>query len=629
MSVKEENSDNEFYDACENLEKLSDDENFVSINPTENNQEEMTHETETKFVPLHQELNEKMNLTKENLKEEEEHKIPEIRQEDDPFFIDEDELKNEQLSEETKQERLNEALECKQSGNDLYKQNKFLEALEFYTKALRLCPLDFSKERSVFYSNRSLCFLKLQDNDRCIAECSKSLELDASFIKPLLRRAECYQLMDKLDESLVDYKKLAELEPKNSTYGSKIFELDEKIKERNEKMKEEMMGKLKDLGNMVLKPFGLSTENFQFVQDPGTGSYSVNFKKTLAKKKTMKLKDLIFLNCLILSLAYGSKVAALKPSEDYTFSLNVDDSDESQYKLYWKVLEKDEIQFEIHCRASGWIGFGLSPNGGMTGSDIAIGWVDSNGQAFLKDTHAIGKQAPIVDQLQNWNLIDASEKDGYTFLKIKRKLYTCDEENDFDIKLETQRLIFAWSDQDPNSETFDWSYHGPNRRIKSAVLLNFADETSDDETNSEITNSFEFRLDNHLIPAKDTYYLCQLFKLPALKTDLHLVSYEVLIEKESLSFVHHFDVYMCTSDDFEKVKNMSNIGFECGPGIDDESASQILKGICQARTMVFAWAVGGKRSISFPSNTGFRFTKSDKETVMVINYHFDNARIVS
>jgi hypothetical protein len=39
----------------------------------------------------------------------------------------------------------------------------------------------------------------------------------------------------------------------------------------------EMMGKLKQLGNGILKPFGMSTDSFNMIKDEKTGGYNLSF----------------------------------------------------------------------------------------------------------------------------------------------------------------------------------------------------------------------------------------------------------------------------------------------------------------------------------------------------------------
>ena len=63
------------------------------------------------------------------------------------------------------------------------------------------------------------------------------------------------------------------------------------------------------------------------------------------------------------------------PTENYPYSLQLDS--EGNVQLYWSYNDT-HITFELHSRASGYIGFGISPNGKMYPADMVIGWVKEN-----------------------------------------------------------------------------------------------------------------------------------------------------------------------------------------------------------------------------------------------------------
>lgn len=193
--------------------------------------------------------------------------------EDEAF---EDALTDEQL----KEKALNQANDAKEEGNKLFKAGQYENALMQYDLALQIASeVPSSEVCSMCHANRAVCFLKLEKFNDTIKECTKALELNPSYIKALFRRAEAHEKLEHYEEAIADWKKVMELDPSNDQAGRNIRRLEPVAAEKREKMKEEMIGKLKEMGNSVLGRFGMSLDNFKAVKDPNTGSYSVQFQR--------------------------------------------------------------------------------------------------------------------------------------------------------------------------------------------------------------------------------------------------------------------------------------------------------------------------------------------------------------
>lgn len=78
-----------------------------------------------------------------------------------------------------------------------------------------------------------------------------------------------------------DAKRIMEIDP--AAYPkllNTINRLEKESQVRMEKLKEEALGKLKDLGNSILGNFGMSLDNFKTQQDPSTGSWNISMNNS-------------------------------------------------------------------------------------------------------------------------------------------------------------------------------------------------------------------------------------------------------------------------------------------------------------------------------------------------------------
>ncbi|XP_036594867.1 E3 ubiquitin-protein ligase CHIP [Trichosurus vulpecula] len=91
------------------------------------------------------------------------------------------------------------AQELKEQGNRLFVGRKYPEAAACYSKAITRNPLV-----AVYYTNRALCYLKMQQHDKALADCKHALELDSQSVKAHFFLGQCQLEMENYDEAIAN-----------------------------------------------------------------------------------------------------------------------------------------------------------------------------------------------------------------------------------------------------------------------------------------------------------------------------------------------------------------------------------------------------------------------------------------
>ena len=108
--------------------------------------------------------------------------------------------------------KVNEIEAVKNKANELFKQKKYEEAIEEYTKVLEFDPTN-KKFNSLILANRALCYQKLNKHKEALRDSNQSIKLNPYYARGYVKRGNVYMELKMYDDAKLDFQKAKELDP--------------------------------------------------------------------------------------------------------------------------------------------------------------------------------------------------------------------------------------------------------------------------------------------------------------------------------------------------------------------------------------------------------------------------------
>ncbi|KAI5326314.1 PREDICTED: RNA polymerase II-associated 3 [Prunus dulcis] len=156
------------------------------------------------------------------------------------------------------EDSLPDAASEKELGNEYFKQKKFREAIDCYSRSIALSP------SAVAYANRAMAYIKIKSFQEAEDDCTEALNLDDRYIKAYSRRATARKELGKLKESIEDAEFALRLEPQNQEIKKQYTEAkslyDKTILQKASGAQENSVQEMRKVGKLDTKVNGQSIQ---------------------------------------------------------------------------------------------------------------------------------------------------------------------------------------------------------------------------------------------------------------------------------------------------------------------------------------------------------------------------------
>ncbi|XP_062238889.1 RNA polymerase II-associated protein 3 [Platichthys flesus] len=130
---------------------------------------------------------------------------------------------NESDSEEVAVDR-EKALSQKEKGNKLFKEGKYDDAIECYTRGMSADPYN-----PVLPTNRATSFFRLKKFSVAESDCNLAIALDSNYFKAYARRGASRFALKNYQSALEDYKMVLRLDPGNTEAQNEVKKINEAL----------------------------------------------------------------------------------------------------------------------------------------------------------------------------------------------------------------------------------------------------------------------------------------------------------------------------------------------------------------------------------------------------------------